>query len=86
MILNDKIDSIENVINNYLLNGANVLVHCYAGRQRSATVVAFHLMKRHFLGNYEQATLYIKQQRQVAFTPSHRLKDFLKNYFKKKYV
>ena len=83
-ILNDNIDNTENAIYNYISNGENVLVHCYAGRQRSATVVAYHMMKRYFFGNYNNAFFYIQQQRPVAFTPSHRLKDYLKKHFEKK--
>ena len=83
-ILNDNIDNTENAIYNYISNGANVLVHCYAGRQRSATVVAYYMMKRYFFGNYNNAFFYIQQQRPVAFTPSHRLKDYLKKRFEKK--
>ena len=85
-ILNDNIDNTENAIYNYISNGANVLVHCYAGRQRSATIVAYYLMKRYFFGNYDSVFFYIQQQRPVAFTPSHRLKDYLKKRFQKKYL
>ena len=85
-ILNDNIDGTENAIHYYLSNGAHVLVHCYAGRQRSATIVAYYLMKRYFFGNYDSVFFYIQQQRPVAFTPSHRLKDYLKKRFQKKYL
>ena len=86
IILNEKIDDAENVMNDFLSNDANVLVHCYAGRQRSATVVAYHMMKRYFAGNYNNAFSYIKQQRPIAFTLSHRLKYYLKKRFKNIYI
>jgi protein tyrosine phosphatase len=46
----------------------NVLVHCYAGMQRSAAVIAMYL-----IGNYrmkkDNAIAFIKRKRPIAFWP-----------------
>ena len=51
-----------------LMNFKGVLVHCYAGIQRSAAVVAAYLMR---YGNMEQkkAIELIKSKRPICFTP-----------------
>jgi dual specificity phosphatase 12 len=52
-----------------LRRGAPVLIHCYAGRQRSAALMAMTLMvvmKKTAL----EAMTYIRSRRPVAFTPA----------------
>jgi dual specificity phosphatase 12 len=49
--------------------GAPVLIHCYAGKQRSAALTAMTLivlMKK----TYVEAIAYIQSRRPVAFTPA----------------
>jgi protein-tyrosine phosphatase len=46
-----------------------VLVHCHAGVQRSATVVAMYLIANYKMGA-ENAMERIKAKRPIAFTPS----------------
>lgn len=46
----------------------NVLVHCYAGMQRSAAVVAMYLIA-HQRMKKEDAIEYIRQKRSIAFRP-----------------
>uniref|UniRef100_A0A6C0D5T3 Dual specificity phosphatase catalytic domain n=1 Tax=viral metagenome TaxID=1070528 RepID=A0A6C0D5T3_9ZZZZ len=46
----------------------NVLVHCYAGMQRSAAVVAMYLIATYNM-KHEQAISYIKHKRSIAFWP-----------------
>ena len=53
----------------------NVLVHCYAGMQRSAAVVAMYLIAIHEM-KHEQAISFIKHKRSIAFCP---FTNFLKS-------
>lgn len=50
-------------------NRSNVLVHCFAGMQRSATVIACLLMFMHRMSK-DEAIQYIQSIRPIAFTPS----------------
>jgi len=52
-----------------------VLVHCHAGMQRSACIIAMYLIAINNL-KVEDAILYIKQRRPIAFTPGT---NFLKS-------
>lgn len=54
------------IINNSVNNKEPVLVHCYAGQQRSCALVACYLMKYKNM-NPDTAIKYIKQKRRVAF-------------------
>ncbi len=49
-------------------SGANILIHCHAGMQRSAAVVAMFLM---FLTKkpLDEVIAFIKSKRPIAFTP-----------------
>jgi len=49
-----------------LSNGGKVLVHCYAGVSRSATIVIAYLMQEHNLGYYEAMT-FVKRKRPEVF-------------------
>ena len=62
------IKNIINLIHNNLLNNINTLVHCYAGKQRSATVILLYLMKYAKL-NKEICIKLIQTKRPDAFTP-----------------
>ena len=53
-------------INNAIENKENVLVHCFAGQQRSCALVACYLIKYHNLGPGE-AINYIRVKRRIAF-------------------
>lgn len=46
----------------------NVLVHCYAGMQRSAAVVAMYLIANKRMKK-EDAVNFIRQKRYIAFSP-----------------
>ena len=63
--------------------GRQILVHCVAGSQRSATIVAAYLMKYHSM-SIDDAINYIKSKRNITFFP---LVNFnLSLFLYKKYI
>jgi len=53
-------------INESLMKGETVLVHCFAGMSRSATLVAYYLIKYHNMTSNDAIT-FIKSKRPIAF-------------------
>ena len=64
----------------HIQRGENVYVHCHAGMQRSACVVAAYLMATHGI-TPNQATQFIKKIRPIAFTPKVNFQKSLDNYY-----
>ena len=62
------LDSITKVIDNYLRNNLKIFVHCYAGKQRSATVICAYLIKYLKLPLKDAKQLIISKRKHV-FTP-----------------
>ena len=56
-------------IHTYLQKNQAILVHCYAGAQRSAAVVAAYLIKYGKI-DYRTAVKYIQSKRVKCFNPS----------------
>lgn len=67
------------LINENLLDNKNILVHCYAGKQRSAGIIAAYLMKYADM-NYNDAIQSIKSKRFIAFTPSVNFEKALRKF------
>lgn len=80
------LEPITKFIHVQLVNNKKVFVHCYAGKQRSASVVCGYLMKFMDL-TYKEATNLIKSKRYHIFTPlpnfDAALKIWEKNISKK---
>ena len=53
-------------IHESLLKGESVLVHCFAGMSRSATLIACYLIKYHNM-NLANAIAYIQNKRPITF-------------------
>ncbi len=68
LILAVESEKILPYLNEYLKNKKKVLIHCRAGMQRSATLVASYLIR---YKNYdiEKAKSVIKNKRSIAFVP-----------------
>lgn len=72
---------IVDYIHECLTKQINVLVHCHAGKQRSATLVCAYIMK------YAQVPMvtaikYIRSKRDICFTPDANFSDALRKYEK----
>ena len=69
------------LINSYLNNNEGVLIHCWAGMQRSATLCALYIMK-HYNKSFNVVKHIVKKNRQHCFTPGvnfHRSIYYLEN-------
>ena len=68
-------------INDNLLLCKNILVHCYAGKQRSATLVVAYIMTYGKMNLYKTIEL-VKSKKTNIFTPSINFNEALKLYNK----
>tara|TARA_B100001093_G_scaffold511218_1_gene578630 strand:+ start:1681 stop:2121 length:441 start_codon:yes stop_codon:yes gene_type:complete len=59
---------ITKFLNKNIKSGKNILVHCHAGMQRSATVVCAFLM-RYLNISYEDSSIFLKSKRNIVFKP-----------------
>jgi len=78
-ILGDQIDYLTYIINVYLNNNYGVLVRCYAGVQRSATVVLCYLLKYKHMG-LDMAKSIMREKRSIVFFPYPTFDTFINNY------
>ena len=78
-ILGERIDDLTSLINIYLQNNLGVLVHCYAGVQRSATVVLCYLIKYKHL-QLQMAKTIMKDKRSIVFFPYPTFDNFINKY------
>ncbi len=70
-------------IENAIENDGKVLIHCMAGRSRSATILAAYIIKK-FGINVEETIKSIKNQRDIV-EPNPNFLIQLKDYYKKLY-
>jgi protein-tyrosine phosphatase len=78
-ILGERIEYITKIMSYYLNNNMGVLVHCYAGVQRSATVVLCYLLKYKQM-SLNMAKTIMKQHRIIVFFPYPTFDTFINNY------
>ena len=70
-------------IHDYLSNNKKILIHCYAGKQRSAAVIVAYCIR--YLGlTMHDAVVLLKTRRMIVFTPFINFKSplvlFERNY------
>ena len=75
------LDKSADTIYKYLQNNQPILVHCYAGKQRSASVVVAFLMKYARM-SLKDSILAIKSKRVKVFTPGINFIKPLEKYEK----
>lgn len=80
--LYEYFDKAADFINSKLLNNKNILVHCYAGKQRSASIIIVYLMKYCDL-SLKNSIIVLKSKREIVFTPTINFKKSLLKYEKK---
>ena len=70
-------------MHDYLANNKTILVHCYAGKQRSAAVIVAYCI-RYLDLSLNDAVILLKTRRKIIFTPFLNFKPalvlFEKNY------
>ncbi|MHB1953278.1 MAG: dual specificity protein phosphatase family protein, partial [Sulfobacillus sp.] len=75
----NSLPHVTRVIRESLSLGHQVLVHCYAGMQRSATVVCAYLMRYHGMSMHNAMWL-IRQKRPIAFFPQANFGPSLRSF------
>lgn len=70
-------------IHDYLANNKKILIHCYAGKQRSASVIVAYCV-RYLDLSLNDAIILLKTRRKIVFTPFINFKSplilFERNY------
>jgi protein-tyrosine phosphatase len=76
------LDNATELIHKYLLSNNTIFVHCYAGKQRSATIVCAYIM-RYLNLSYKETTDLVRTKRLIIFTPLPNFDEALKHYDEK---
>ena len=76
-----NLNYITKYINDNLLLCKNILVHCYAGKQRSATVIIAYLIRYGNI-NLEKSIELLKSKKEDVFTPTINFINSLKQFYK----
>ena len=71
-------DSTYNFIENAIINKCNILVHCYAGISRSATILIAYFMRKYNI-SYMKAYEFVKSKRSII-NPNKEFVEALKEY------
>ena len=81
-IMYKNLNKFADIIHINLLNQKKILVHCYAGMQRSASLIVAYLMK-YFNMSLSDAVIYLKSKRSIVFFPFINFKKALVKFEKK---
>jgi hypothetical protein len=78
-MMTEELPRVVNCIDRELRRGNNVVVHCLAGRQRSATVVCAYLMLRHGM-TVDAAVAYLKNKKRDVFFTGMNFRESLEAF------
>jgi hypothetical protein len=79
-IMYQYLPNIIKTIKTHIDMGHNIYIHCHAGMQRSATVIAGYLMTYNKL-SIDDAIKYIRERRKIAFIPMINFRKSLEKYY-----
>ncbi len=79
--LYQSLDDLCDHIKSHIVS-CNVLIHCYAGKQRSATVIIAYLMK-HGKMDLSSALIAVKSKKPDVFEPQFNFEPALQLYWEK---
>jgi protein tyrosine phosphatase len=71
---------IIDLIKSHVARNENIYIHCHAGMQRSACVLACYLMSS-FNVSPQEAVNYIKNKRNISFSPHVNFKQSMVSYY-----
>ena len=74
-----NLNNITEIIHLYTKKNYNILIHCYAGIQRSPSIIAAYLIRYYNFSMYE-AINYIKQKKNKTFYPKINFYNSLIKY------
>lgn len=77
--LYNYLPSTVDLIEKHMNNMEPMIIHCYAGQQRSATVIAAFLIKNTNL-TYLESIIFIQSKKKNAFKPGINFSNSLKKY------
>lgn len=78
-LLYTYLNKIADVIHSSLRKHEPVLVHCFAGKQRSCSVIAAFLMK-HLRLSFSEAAMLMKTKREICFEPTVNFRKALEEF------
>ncbi len=81
-IMLQYLSNIIDIIRFHVMRGEHIYVHCHAGMQRSACVVAAYLIRQYKM-TPQEAVYFIRNKRPIAFTPFINFQKSLDNYYMK---
>lgn len=76
------LSNIIDIIRFHVTRGDHIYIHCHAGMQRSACVVAAYLIRQYKM-TPQEAVSFIRNKRPIAFTPFINFQKSLDNYYMK---
>ena len=76
--LHQNIDKLVEVIDKYINENKNILIHCKRGHRRSVSIIILYLIKKGY--TYQDAINLVKLKRKYILPNRGLLKDYLKLY------